>query len=159
MAKIWPSSTPPRTSNCSLRRAHLVKLRSLRRPQPAAHSRQARSPSPPRCPPSALTRCSERSRASGESCAPPPPSLGSHGFAGETSGGGDAGEGGGGALDATAARVPPVSPEEGDAGAGWVSFLLLHNFIGRNGIDCSDAWNHGTDDALNEACMHRLTHN
>jgi hypothetical protein len=107
MAKIWPNSMPPRTSSCSLRRAHLVKHRSSRRPQPAARNHHARSPSPLRCSPSALTRCLECSRAPGEKCAPPPPSLGPHGFAGETSGGGDAGEGGGGALDTAAARVPP----------------------------------------------------
>jgi hypothetical protein len=50
-----------------------------------------------------------------ERSAPPPPSLGPHGFAGEPSGSGDSREDGSGALDA-AARVPPMSPEEGDAG-------------------------------------------
>jgi hypothetical protein len=41
---------------------------------------------------------------------------GAHGFAGGPSGGGDAVEGWWRCLEAAAARFPPVSPEEGDAG-------------------------------------------
>jgi hypothetical protein len=43
---------------------------------------------------------------------------GARGFAGGPFGGGDAEEGGWRALELAAARVPPVSPEEGDAGVG-----------------------------------------
>jgi hypothetical protein len=66
----------------------------------------------------------ECSRAPGENCAPPPPSLGSHGFAGEASGGGDSGEGGGGALDAAAARVPPCRQRRATRGLARVLVLL-----------------------------------
>jgi hypothetical protein len=39
-----------------------------------------------------------------------------HGFAGGPSGDGEEGEDGGEPQEAAAVRVPPVSPEEGDAG-------------------------------------------
>jgi hypothetical protein len=48
-----------------------------------------------------------------------------HSFAGGPSGGGDAEEGGGELLEVAAARVPPVSPEEGDAGVVDSFFALL----------------------------------
>jgi hypothetical protein len=47
-------------------------------------------------------------------------SWGGHGFAGAPSGGGDAVEGWWRRLEVAAARVPPVSPEEGDAGESRV---------------------------------------
>jgi hypothetical protein len=95
---------------------------------PAARNRRAR-PQPPRSPTAPSSRVAWSAPARRERSAPPPPSLGCARLRRRPLRQRRCGEGWSGRLETAAARVSPVSPEEGDAGVGlhvWNSNKTSH---------------------------------